>query len=202
MRHGELRAIPACSSGNAATWITMLLLAVSGHLAWSAGSPGRSRTSRCRSRHCRRPCPRRTQVMNLVESMQRDVARLENRQEQIREELEGFRRQREDYREVIGRQGEHMEATDQRLGRVDDRLLQVERMLGGASSAGPAPGLTSDELAVLGQVLRAPGRRAARAGLGRHPGPGALADRLRRSSTACAPSRSRRRSWPKASAGR
>ena len=113
----------------AGVWVAIVSLTLSG-IVWLLQLAGKVETQQVQITALQATVSARTQVLNLVEGMQKDVSRLETRQEQIREELEGFRSQREDYREIIGRQGEHMEATDHRLGRVDDRLLQVERMLG------------------------------------------------------------------------
>ena len=110
-------------------WVTIATLTLSG-IVWLLGLAGKVENQQTQIAALQQTVAARTQVLNLVESLQRDVSRLETRQEQIREELDEFRSQREDYREIIGRQGEHMEASDHRLGRVDDRLLQVERMLG------------------------------------------------------------------------
>ena len=122
-----------------AVWLTMLGMAVGG-IWWAAGLAGKVENQQAQIAALQATVSERSSVLNKIEGIERDVARLETRQERIHEDLDGFQSQREDYREIIGRQGEHLEATDARLERMDDRLVQVERMLGWRSERGPGTG--------------------------------------------------------------
>jgi hypothetical protein len=108
-----------------AVWLTMLGMAVGG-IWWAAGLAGKVENQQIQIIALQAAFSERGKVVNQVEGMQRDVTRLENRQEQIREELD----ERSEYEQVIARQGAHIEALDMRMGRMDERLLQVERAFG------------------------------------------------------------------------
>ena len=119
----------------AGIWLTIVTLTLSG-VVWAIRLAATVENQQVQIAALQATVSARSQVLNLVESMQKDVTRLEARQEQIRIELDEFRSQREDYREVIGRESEHLEAVEERLERVDERVLHVERAFGWRAERG------------------------------------------------------------------
>ena len=101
-----------------AVWLTMLGMAVGG-ISWVLGLAGQVDNQREQIVALQAEVANRRGAMNLIEGVQRDVARLERAQERIVEELEV----REVYKETLVRLSEHLRT-------VDERLQQLERAAG------------------------------------------------------------------------
>ena len=116
-----------------ALWLAFLLQA-GAIIWWAADVTGKLENQQAQIAALQATANERGKVINLIDGMQHDAARLEAWLEQIRQELD----ERAEYEQVIARQSEHIEAVDQRLGRVDERLLQIERTFGwGGERRGP-----------------------------------------------------------------
>ena len=124
---------------HATLWLAFLLQAGT-IIWWAAGVTGKLENQQAQIAALQATANERGKVVALIDGIQRDITRLDVRQEQIRLELDKRGDERDDYKEVLARQGEHIEAVDGRMGRVDDRLIQVERAFGWHLPRGPGTG--------------------------------------------------------------
>jgi peptidoglycan hydrolase CwlO-like protein len=115
-----------------AVWLTMLGMAVGG-IWWAAGLAGKVENQQAQISALQAEVANRRGVIDLVENVQRDVARLERAQDRLHEEVDKRADEGEGYKELIARMAEHLRT-------LDERMAQVERSFGWRAERGLGSG--------------------------------------------------------------